>query len=137
MITRRTPLRRSTKPIRRTALPRRSKPIAKQSKRQRAKQAQLKIVENERRAIVGNECEAKILGVCCNGLTHPHHLLGRAVGSNHHPDGIRLLCNFCNVWIEDHPTEAAAMGLRFKSWQASTVIGGTKELVAAKNNSVN
>lgn len=134
MIPRRTPLRRSKKPIRRTAFPQRSKPIAKQSKRRRAEQDGWNEITHQRIREVSGKCQLQCSPKCTGIATHGSHRLPQGRGGKSVKPNCDPACLNCHEFVHAHPKIATVLGLMLEPWQASTVIGGTKEIVAAKNN---
>lgn len=70
----------------------------------------------------GPVCEARELvpDVACAGPLDAHEVLTRGRGGSIvDPANIILVCRFHHSWIDDHPAEAAALGLVRHSWDVA------------------
>ena len=111
---RRTPLK-SYSPLRRT-------PIRRVSRKQAARQRQLS--QTIRRLIGerGNACELRL--PCCTGRVEgSHHLRKRSQGRDDSAENLKLSCDACNSWVEDHPTAA---------WRAGFVVSRKREAMEGR-----
>jgi hypothetical protein len=47
----------------------------------------------------------------CFGVLTPHHLVKASQGGPYQRENLVALCAYHNGWVEDHPTQARALGL--------------------------
>lgn len=102
----RSPLKRSRKPLRR------GRPLQRVSKK---KTRQLRAEAKTKRKLVElthGLCEARIEGVCMYRGVDKHETKTRGRGGD--PTDLQnviLACRPCHDWIDEHPREALALGL--------------------------
>lgn len=96
---RRTPLKRSTKPIKRSAIK------VKAPKGQGVwRKARTAVLER-----CGGICEAR--GVGCVGIAvHVHHICRRSQGGTNELSNLLGLCFVCHQWIHEHPAISKERG---------------------------
>lgn len=106
---RRTPLKRSTKPIKRTEM-------RKVSKGRRSEGPERERVVEKALATYGF-CLARHLGGC-NGKVVGHELVKRSATRKAHLNQslVVTVCWFHNGWVEDNPHEAQRQGLSIPGW---------------------
>ncbi len=118
---RRTPLRR-TAPLRQSTPLARGGRLPQQSqkrKREAADRAEVRRVVYDR----DRRCVAELLvpDVRCSGPLDVDEIVPRSARPGGHldPDNCQLLCRAHHDWKHAHPEEAAALGLRRWSWDAT------------------
>lgn len=101
MIARRTPLRRSTKPLQRT-------PIRKVSKKH-AKE--LRSYSKLRKTFLEEHTTCEVAQVGCTGqATEVHHVVHRGKYLNSVSTWLAS-CPSCHRWLHDHPSQARTLNL--------------------------
>lgn len=104
---RRTPLARSTTPLRRTRLRPRSDAYTEDQTREA-------VAYDTVRRRAGGRCEIGADG-CTGGHDQTHHRLPRSASSvrnmgRHDPALLLAACGWCHDWVETHRAEAMAAG---------------------------
>jgi len=97
---RRTPLKRSAKPMKRSG------PIKAKRKSEAGLAKSRKIVAGRS----GGRCEASIRGVCSGGAECVHHVLRRSQGGGHEPENLLHLCHRCHGWVHANPAVSMEKG---------------------------
>lgn len=91
----RTPLKRSTTPMKRTKL-------ASSSKKGRAFDAEFDKAKDAVRERSGGDCEVRS-GVCTGRHEHTHHIRRRSQQGGNEPENLAGTCSRCHSWIHEHP----------------------------------
>jgi hypothetical protein len=119
----RSPLARSTKPMKRSRLARARKPIRSVSAKRKASfraRAECRRIVMER---CGRACEAcpKVEpGGLLRVAVHVHEILPRSAGGDiTDPANCLGVCERHHQWIHEHPIEARQLGLLQTSWEAA------------------
>lgn len=141
MIRRRTPLARSTTPLKRTALKRSEVPLKrtplKRSERPtrlaaRSKKAIAKQPERVRVVAAawerdGGRCRAELVVpfLRCGGVLDVHELVPRSTypGGELDLDNVICICRIHHEWVGDNPRAAHAVGLHRYAWERLRVVG--------------
>ena len=95
----RTPLKRSQKPMKRSPLK------VKRRGEYQWRKARKEVLER-----CGGRCEAR-LTVCQGSAEHVHHIKRRSQGGTHDPANLMGLCFRCHEWIHRNPAESVKKGL--------------------------
>lgn len=100
---RRTPLKRSAKPMKRSRL----KPVSK-----RKRESDKVYAKNRQEAIdrVDGLCQGPLWLRCTCRATTTHHMLHRSQGGTHAVENLLPCCAACHDWLERNPKEAVRMG---------------------------
>lgn len=112
-IIRKTPIKRSQKPLKRTAIKKSTKPINKVSKPQAVKNR--KFAAAKKIFLAKNEeCVMKVVPECTFFATEVHHGAGKAseellLDTRYFVPG----CSACHRWVEVNPIKAKELGLSF------------------------
>lgn len=118
-LARRTPLARSSTPLRRTRI----RPISRKRAAARDERAEIReqVFARDR-----HRCLLSTYGVGpCSGRLTPHHLRKEGQGGPYTVDNLLTLCSIHNDWVEDVPDLAWALGLVVRR-------GDPPELAAAR-----
>ena len=124
----RSPIKRSTTPLRRTSQVRqassdlrsglkKAKRINPVSEKRRAERVERDAVRAK--VLASGQCvlAGKWLGRPCGGPLTPHHLLKASQGGAYSEENLVPVCAVHNSTIEDYPLEAQALGMVRHAWE--------------------
>lgn len=122
---RKTPLLRSTKPLKRSAIKRKPRePGEPRREKQRkyrpdaARDAWWRKVRAYVMGRAGHRCEARVPGVCTGAAEHAHHIRLRSQGGEDAEHNLLAVCHPCHAHIHANPAESYANGWLRRSWEA-------------------
>jgi len=96
---RRSPLKRSQKPLKRSPLK------VKRRGEYQWRKARRAVLERS-----GGRCEARLVR-CTRAAEHVHHVKRRSQGGGHEVENLLAVCFGCHEWIHANPAEAFEKGL--------------------------
>lgn len=116
----RTPMKRSDKPMKRSSIrPVSSKRHAENRERRKVMAEMFGPRESWKCSVSGTMLVVGLMGPCY-GPVNGHEILTRGRGGSiTDPSNIILLCDRHNEWASSHPDDAHRLGLVKHSWEAS------------------